>query len=404
MGCSPQAAVQPFFKGRREFGAAAHFGTPGTVPASWDWLPIGPGRCPAFRPNANQPARIFVASFGGSRKISFMKNFLIAILAAGVLALGAFSHHQKKEVAELQSQIADVQTQLQKKSGADEAVARAEKKTEVLQATLADTAKFAGEKSKQAEQLQQSLAAVKTNDAASTANPFAKMFKDPAMREMIKSQQKSILGPMINKQYAGFVQQMNMTPEQTATFKELLQKKMGAGMESGMAMMDDSVDATKRAELAKQAKSQTDDYDAQIKQFLGDDSYKAYQDYEKTTPDRTVVGQFSEQLADGATALNPEQQAQLIQAMSEERNGFKWTTDYSNKNPANGDYTAMFTDDKISQFAQEKEKLDQQVFARAQQVLTPEQLKAFQEFQTSQRELQMAGMKMAAKMFAPKSQ
>ena len=44
------------------------------------------------------------------------------------------------------------------------------------------------------------------------------------------------------------------------------------------------------------------------------------------------------------------------------------------------------------------------VFTRVQQILTPEQLKAFQEFQTSQRELQMAGMKMAAKMFAPKGQ
>jgi hypothetical protein len=292
---------------------------------------------------------------------------------------------------------------LQKKSGTTEAVARAEKQAQVLQATLADTAKFAGEKSKQAEQLQQSLAAVKTNETASPANPFAKMFKDPAMREMIKSQQKSILGPMITKQYAAFIQQLGMTPEETATFKELLQKKMGAGMEAGMSMMDDSLDAAKRAELAKQVKTQTDDYDAQIKKFLGDEGYKTFQDYEKTTPDRTVVGQFSDQLAGGATALSPAQEAQLIQAMSEERNGFKWTTDYSNKTPANGDLAGMFTDEKINQFAQEKEKLDQQVLARVQQVLTPEQLKAFQEFQISQRELQMTGMKMAKTMFAPKS-
>jgi hypothetical protein len=117
-----------------------------------------------------------------------------------------------------------------------------------------------------------------------------------------------------------------------------------------------------------------------------------------------VVGQFTDELADGATSLSADQQAQLIQAMSEERNGFKWTTDFSNKNPPDGDFTAMFTADKINQFVQEQGQLNQQIYTRAQQILTPDQLTAFQQFQTSQQALQVAGMKMAAKMFAPKSQ
>jgi hypothetical protein len=170
-----------------------------------------------------------------------------------------------------------------------------------------------------------------------------------------------------------------------------------------MSMMDGSLDATKRAELAKQMKTERDGYDSQIKDFLGD-SYPAYQSYEKTVPDRTVVNQFGDQLT-GENALNADQQSKLIQAMSEARTSFNWTTDYNNQEPPpNGDLAGMFSADKLKQFTQEKEQFDQQFLAQAQKILTPAQATQFERYQTSQRELQLMGMKMAAQMFAPKAQ
>lgn len=328
-----------------------------------------------------------------------MKNIAIVLLLAVTISLGALAWHQRNQIAQLQTQLAGVQNQLQEKSGADEKVARAERKSKILQDSLAETSHYAADKSKEAEQLEQSLAAAKTN----SSNPFGQMFKDPKMREMIKTLQKAFLGPMIDKQYAALFQQLNLSPDQSVALKDLLQKKMSAGADAGMSMLDGSLDAAQRADLAKQMKSATDDYDAQIKQFLGDENYQAFQAYEKTTPDRLTVSQFNDQLSGGSTALTADQQQQLIQMMSDERNNFKWTTDYNNKNPANGDIASMFTDDKLDQYAKEKEQLDQQILARAQQFLTAEQLASFQQFQTSQREMQMAGMKMAAQMFAPKS-
>jgi hypothetical protein len=327
-----------------------------------------------------------------------MKNIAIVLLLLAVFALGALGWHQKQRLAQLQTQLAEAQTQLQDKSGADEQIAQAERKSKALQETLVKTSRFADEQSKQAEQLQQSLAAAKTNGA----NPLAAMFKDPKMKEMIKSQQKAILGPMIDKQYAALFQQLNLTPDQAAALKDLLQKKMSAGTDAGISMLDGSLDAAQRADLAKQMKSQTDDYDAQIKQFLGDDNYQQFQAYEKTTPDRMTVSQFNDQLSGGATALNADQQQQLIQMMSDERNNFKWTVDYNNKAALSGDISSMFSEDRINQFTKEKEQLDEQTLARARQILTPEQLDSFQQFQKTQRDLQIAGMKMAAQMFAPK--
>jgi hypothetical protein len=333
-------------------------------------------------------------------RFSFMKNIAIVILLMGAIALGTFCLHQQKQIAQTRAQLATSQKQLKERAEADEQTTFAERKSKALQEVLVKTSAFADEKSKQAEQLQQSLAAAKTNNPM---QGFAAMFKDPKMKELIKSQQKAFMGPMLDKQYAALFQQLNLTPDQTAQLKDLLQNKMLASADAGMSLLDGSADATQRVELAKQIKSQTDDYDAQIKQFLGDDNYQTFQAYEKTTPDRMTISQFSDQLSGNTTPLSPEQQQQLMQAMSEERNGFKWTTDYNNKNPANGDFASMFTDDKISQFAQEKERLDQQILARARQILTPEQITAFEQFQIAQSKMQMAGMKMAAQMFAPKS-
>ena len=327
-----------------------------------------------------------------------MKNFAVVLLLVAALALGALAWHQKNRLAQTRAQLAETQNQLSEKSGADERVAQAERKSKALQDTLVATSKFADEQSKQAEQLQQSLAAAKTNGA----NPFAEMFKDPKMKEMLKSSQKAVLGPMIDKQYAALFQQLNLTPEQSATLKDLLQRKMSAGTDAGMAMLDGSLDAAQRADLAKQIKSQSDDFDAQIKQFLGEDNYPAFQAYEKTTADRMTVSQFNDQFAGGANALSPDQQQQLILAMSDERNNFKWTADYSNKNALNGDIGSMFSEERINQFTKEREQLDRQTLDRVRPILTLEQFDAFQQFQTSQRELQLAGMKMAAQMFAPK--
>jgi hypothetical protein len=170
-------------------------------------------------------------------------------------------------------------------------------------------------------------------------------------------------------------------------------------------MLDGSMDAAKRADLAKQMKSQTADYDAQIKQYLGDDNYKTFQSYEQTVPDRMAVSQFSDQMASSSTPLNADQQQQLIQAMHDERTSFKWTTDYSNQQKMpEGDMSAMFSPDKIDQFTKEKEQFDQQFLNRAQQILTPEQAAAYQSSQKLQRDLQITGMKMAAQMFGPKGQ
>lgn len=338
-----------------------------------------------------------------------MKNIAIVILVVAALALGAWCINQQSTIqrqtarlAEAQTQLTGMKSELQEQSEAIEHAKFAVANEKILQQALVETEAGAAAQSKKTQHLEQSLAASRTNNPM---QGLGALFKDPKMRDMIKAQQKAVMGPLLDKQYATLFQQLNLSPDQSAALKDLLEKKMFAGTDAGFSMMDNSLTADQRAELEKQVKSQTEDIENQIKQFLGDANYQAYQSYEKTIPDRTTVTQFNDQLAGTATALSSDQQQQLLQALGDVRANFKWTAALYNKSSAaNGDFTQMFTEDNINQLAQQQEQFDQQVSSRAQQILTPDQFKAFQDYQNTQRQMQIAGLRVAAQMFgAPKS-
>jgi len=333
-----------------------------------------------------------------------MKNIILSILLIGSVALGVLYVNQsgklRKQSAQLeqtQQQVAALEAELKEKTEAIENARETEAKAKILQKTLTESTSAAVEQSKKSEQLQNSLAEAKTNNPM---HSMAAMFKDPKMREMMKSQQKAFMGPIVDKQYTDLFKQLNMTPEQAATFKDLIQKKMLAGADAGFSMLDDSLDASQRADLAKQVKSQTDDFDNQIKDFLGDANYQSFQSYEKTVPDRMSVGQFNDQFAGTPNALSGDQQNQLVQAMSDARNNFQWTSGLNQQNPgANGDMATLLAADNIDRFVAERTQFDDQFLARAQQILSPAQLAAFKIFQDTQRNMQVAGLKMAGQMF-----
>ncbi len=338
-----------------------------------------------------------------------MKNILIVILLAATVALSAIAYRQsnqasqnRAELAQVHTELAASQTQVQAGKEAAEKIATNERKAKAMQEALTESSKFATEKTKQAEQLEAKLTEAKTNSANS--NPMAgmaKMFKDPKMREMIKTQRKAFMGPMITKQYEEFFKSANLSTEATDQLKQLMTDKMLVGADKGMAMLDDSTTAQERADMGKQIKAETDDYDAQIKTLLGD-NYAAYQSYEKTVPARTEVNQFGDQLS-GDMALTAEQKTQLINELGATHSGFKWTTDYTqNKTPEDGDYAAMFSEEKLDKFTQEKESFDNEFLAKAQKILTPDQATKYAEFQKTQRDMQMFGMKMASQMFGKK--
>lgn len=336
-----------------------------------------------------------------------MKNALVLTLLAVTVVFGGLYIHQSYKAREakasaegLRQQVGDLQSGLQERDN------QAANLRDELEQTRADARTREAAQAK----LQQSLtnaaglalagAADPTNSKSS--NPLAELFKNPDMKEMIKNQQKSALGGMIDKNHGRLFSALRLTPEQSSTLKDLiLNKQLSAADIEISTMFGNEADPSKRAEMAQQVKSASDAADAKIKDFLGDDNFAQYQTYEKTMGERMAVSGFKDQLSGGPTALTDEQEQQLIQAMTQERQNFKFTTDFSDKSKFAGDFASMLTEDKMNGYFQELGQLDQQYVARAQGILSPDQLTGFSKYLDNQAAMQKAGMQMAAKMFAP---
>src|SRR5205823_7889871 len=97
---------------------------------------------------------------------------------------------------------------------------------------------------------------------------MAEMFKSKEMKDLIKNQQKAVLGPLIEKNYGPYFASLGLNPEQTATLKDLISKKAMVDAQAGVSLMSGDLDADKRKELMLQAKAEKDGFNDQIKQFL----------------------------------------------------------------------------------------------------------------------------------------
>jgi hypothetical protein len=341
-----------------------------------------------------------------------MKNTILIIwVAASVLAVGLYVH-QVQKTSELSAELAGLRL---KAADADSRESEEKHESESVQKKLREARADADAKTSEAARLEEALtnqAAVSTQALASTAdsaattnksNPLADMFKKPEMRDFIKAQQKTVFGTMMEKNYGTFMTGLNMTPEQSSAFKDLVLKKFMVDADMGMNLMGGDVTADKRTELVDQAKKDKEGIDQQIKAFLGDDLYPQFQTYEKSMPERMVLSGFKDQMVTGGSPLSADQESQLVSAMQQERQGFKFTTDLSDQSKFTGDPAAFFTEDRMNQFFQEQSKLQEQYVSRANSILSADQLTSFQKFLNTQADMQKAGMQMAVKMFGQKN-
>lgn len=334
-----------------------------------------------------------------------MKNILIVVLLGTTIVFGALYVRETKNTAEARANVAGLKEKADKLQVAEDAHERREASLRnELDKARAETSKVVHQAAKS-----QSAGSASGKGAKSAENfgdAFAgmadEMSKNPELRESIKNQQKATLGPMTDKNYAKLFAQLKLTPEQSAALKDLVVNKQLAAADVGMSMLDPNMDVDKRAELTKEMKAANDEADAKIKEYLGDSNYAEFQDYEKSLPQRMIIGGLEDQLA-GGTGLSDAQESALLKAMQQEQANFKYTTDLSDKSKFNGDFANTFTEDKVNTFLQESGQLNNQYLTRAESILTSDQLAAFKKYLDGQAALQKMGMQMAAKMFGGKA-
>jgi RNA polymerase sigma factor (sigma-70 family) len=233
---------------------------------------------------------------------------------------------------------------------------------------------------------------------------IAEIAKSPQMQEMMKTM-KSSAAASLDKVYAKFFADLKLTPEQVSTLKQLISDKMTAGLADRGASLVGKLSSDQIRQLNDQINAEKAGVDDQIRQTLGADGFAAYQAYEKTYTERSqIVGPmgFADQLT-GSMELTSDQTENLVQAMADERQRFKFSVDYSDPGKLAGDVATMYSDENISQYQKEMEQLNQLYLARAQTILTPDQQTVFQKHLSNLLAGQNMMLKMTANILAARS-
>jgi hypothetical protein len=343
-----------------------------------------------------------------------MQKILIGLLAVANIALAILCAVQWKQLRQTKEQLVTVeeahaaeaearQTQAARVTELERNEARLEKQlkqfTKVTTSLRANEARQSSNLTTMAERMRAARGGG-TNGESEGEGVFGKgmgemlgkMMKDPAMREMMREQQKA----MINMMYGGLFKDLNLTPEEKDKFKSLLTDAQMRNIESAQDLMGDGKGDKTSAETADQladAKKQTD---AQIKTLLGDDRYPLYEDYQKNMGERMQLDQLKNQLAADNLPLRDDQSAQLMQIMKEEKSAVPpiIPTDQTQMPKKE-----LFTPENLDKQIQWMDDYNKRVLARAGGVLSPEQMKQYTAFQEQQASMQKLGLNMARSMF-----
>ena len=224
---------------------------------------------------------------------------------------------------------------------------------------------------------------------------LAKMMEDPAMKKMMRQQQMAMMDTM----YGPLFKQLGLSPEEIAGFKEKLIDNQMGGLEGASALFGGEADPAKREEAIKSIAEKHKAGEEQLKEFLGEDRYGQYKDYQETLGERMTLNQFQQQLSGGENALSQDQNAQLLAIMKEER---KNSPTLYGADPDPAQLEAMLSEEKMNAHFEQQEQLNQRILERARAVLSQEQLESLTSFQKSQLDMQRFGMQMAIQVMGGK--
>lgn len=339
-----------------------------------------------------------------------MKSILLVLLVVGAVALGVFWLGPSRKPAQTPAEIARLKTELAQK---EQQIQQLESDQKRAEGQVRELAKLSDEIASQSlareAALSNAVAQAATGKAGGTngtageeggglGKMLAGMMKDPEMRKMIRDQQSMAM----NQLYDPFVKRMNLTPEEAGKFKEILANSMEGGLEMASSMFGGG-GATNRAELLKSVADQQKVHEAEMKTLLGEERYAQYQDYQQTVGERAQLNQFRQQFS-GADGISEEQTETLLTMMREEKKNVAATTGTAFPGQNSTDMQAMLKEDQMQKLLAAQETVNQNVYARAGQVLTPSQLASFATYQTNQLQILRMGLNMARRFMGEGSE
>jgi hypothetical protein len=229
------------------------------------------------------------------------------------------------------------------------------------------------------------------------------IFRDAAMKEMLKSEAKVGVARTAKALFdAGLADHLHLNEHQADALKQLVTRRASLVFDQILIpMMTGEVDESNMVSTGKLVRAALLENDADFRSLLGDKGYASYKSFEQTQADRDHLKEFAPSFVDAGQALTADQKQQLLAAMAEERAQFKFQFDISD--PLSLDlehWYDNFTFDRLETFTGEMRQLNELFAMRGQEILSPEQLTLFKELLASQLQQATLTMKLTTATFA----
>ncbi len=223
------------------------------------------------------------------------------------------------------------------------------------------------------------------------------MLNTPVMREMMVRTQKAGL----ERRFADLMNQLGLSPEDRTRFIDLLSDKQMLTIDTGLKMMSGNLSADERAAVVQQIKDANAASEAKIRDFFGNDAtYATYQDYVVQQPLRAQVTALGTSLANAGQPMTAEQSNALATVMSDARKNVIFSGNFTD--PTNTDPQTIMNGPAMDTYFQEQAQLQSQIADRAATFLSPEQVAALRQAQTTRLEQTRKSMEMARQVMSGK--
>ena len=335
------------------------------------------------------------------------RTAIVFVLTGSVLV--TLCLRQWRQVSDQKAQLATLQTELDQKAQQVEKLQASQERSQKQRRELADqadelTAQLRAKKAAdsplrppQPASATESVPAEKNDsEQPGFGKALSRMLQDPDTKKFMLDQQRL----MMEQMYRPLIKKLGLSPEESNQFRELLADNAARSTDQAAALFDGG-GTTNRAEAARALSAEKQNFEAQLKQLLGEGRYAMYQEYQQTVGERAQLNQFRMQLAESPNPLTDQQTEQLLAVMKEEKQNVAASSGASIRTQEPSSLPAMLSADSLEKALQSQETVNQRVYQRAGQVLAPDQLQTFEKFQTSQLNMMRMSMSMARKMFAP---
>jgi hypothetical protein len=307
-----------------------------------------------------------------SNKVSLL------VLSLACLGLAGWAWSLHRQVEALQAERDDLRPKLEqaerraKSEAAEVAMLRASAQT-AANGTLANDS--AGTSADSA------AAAADAHKRNINADEVAALVKNPAMRNMIASQQ----APVIALTYKDLMDRLQLSPAERDYLQKLLLDRQMVQVNLGMQIMNPNTSPAERRALGQQIQQGVETANANIRDFLNSDAdYAYYQTYTQQESAHLEVGMFEGALS-GDDTLDPATADNLAGVIANAQNNFPFTVNfYDHRNFGN---PAVLNSGAVNKFLDEQTQLQGQIADQAANLLTPAQLDAFKQNQGAIRQM-----------------